>query len=89
MRITWDHHNHMSTMIQIRNVPDDIHRQAKARAALAGVTLSEYALQALRRELARPTSAELAARVRALEPIPDAPSGAALVREARDARRPR
>lgn len=86
MRSTCDHHLHMSTMVQIRNVPDDIHRQAKARAALAGLTLSEYALQALQRELARPTSAELAARIRTLEPIHEAPSGASLVREARDAR---
>jgi antitoxin FitA len=76
----------MSTMIQIRNVPEDVHRKAKARAALAGLTLSEYALQALRRELARPTPAELAARIRALEPVPGAPPGASLVREARDTR---
>lgn len=76
----------MSVMIQIRNVPDELHRKAKARAALAGLTLSDYARLALERELQRPTPAELAARVRALEPVPDAPSGAALVREARDGR---
>lgn len=76
----------MSIMIQIRNVPKELHRKAKARAALAGLTLSDYARLALERELRSPTAAELAARVRALEPVPDAPSGAALVREARDSR---
>jgi plasmid stability protein len=40
----------MSTMIQIRNVPDGLHRRAKARAALLGVTLSDFALLALERE---------------------------------------
>lgn len=76
----------MSTMIQIRNVPDEIHRKAKARAALSGLTLSDLALMALERELRRPTPSDLAARIRALEPVVDAPAGAALVREARDER---
>lgn len=76
----------MSTaMIQIRNVPRELHREAKIRAASAGLTLSEFALQALRREVQRPTATELAARVRALEPI-DAPPGAQLVREERASR---
>lgn len=76
----------MSTMIQIRNVPDDIHREAKARAAREGLTLSDFALRALRREIDRPTTAELAARIRELEPIPGAPPAARLLREERDAR---
>lgn len=76
----------MSTMIQIRNVPDEIHREAKARAAREGLTLSDFALRALQRELDRPTTAELAARVRELEPVPDAPSAADLIRGERDAR---
>ena len=73
-------------MIQIRNVPDEVHRAAKARAALEGLTLSDFALRALRREVERPTAAELAARIRTLEPCPDAPAGADLVRQERDAR---
>jgi plasmid stability protein len=76
----------MSTMIQIRNVPDGLHRRAKARAALLGVTLSDFALLALEREMERPTAAELAARIRQLEEVADAPPAAALVREERDAR---
>lgn len=76
----------MSVMIQIRNVPDEVHRRAKIRAAECGLTLSELALQALRRELDRPSAAELAARVRSLDPVPEAPPAGVLVREDRDAR---
>jgi antitoxin FitA len=50
-------------MIQIRNVPDGLHRKLKARAALAGMSLSDYLLAELRRTLERPTRAELLARV--------------------------
>ncbi len=39
----------MSKMIQIRNVPDDLHRELKMRAAAAGMSLSDY----LKRELSR------------------------------------
>jgi antitoxin FitA len=73
----------MSPMIQIRNVPRDLHREAKAKAALAGLTLSEYALQALEREVRRPTAAEIAARVRELEPVTSAPPAEKLVARGR------
>jgi len=53
----------MSKMIQIRNVPDDLHRRLKARAAHQGLTLSEYLLRMADREAARPTVAELADRI--------------------------
>lgn len=59
----------MSTMIQIRNVPDDLHRAAKTRAAMLGLTLSDLALRALEREMATPTLAEIAARIEALPPV--------------------
>lgn len=52
-------------MVQIRNVPDQIHRELKARAALAGQSLSEYALGELRKALDKPTRAEVLARVAA------------------------
>lgn len=73
-------------MIQIRNVPDEIHRAAKARAAMEGVSLSEFALAALRDAVARPTLAELEARIRLLGPVENAPDVAELVRAERDAR---
>jgi plasmid stability protein len=50
-------------MLQIRNVPDDLHRKLKARAAMAGQSLSEYALGELRRSLAKPTRAEVLDRI--------------------------
>ncbi len=76
----------MSTMIQIRNVPDAIHRRAKARAALAGMTLSEYALRALKREVEEPTMEELATRIRELPPVQAEPSAAEIIRQDRDSR---
>ncbi len=50
-------------MIQIRNVPDVLHRQLKSRAALAGMSLSDYLLGELRQIAERPTLAELRARL--------------------------
>jgi antitoxin FitA len=76
----------MSTMVQIRNVPTPVHRAAKARAALEGLSLSEFALRALAREVERPTSAEIAARVRLLPEVSPDGSVAAMVREERDRR---
>jgi antitoxin FitA len=53
----------MTKMIQVRNVPDDLHRRLKARAALAGMSLSEYLLQELQQAAARPTPDEMRARL--------------------------
>ena len=76
----------MSVMIQIRNVPQDLHRRAKAKAALEGVTLSDLALRALQKEVRRLTVDEVVARVRELGPVYGAPPAADLVREDRDTR---
>lgn len=76
---------HMA-MLQIRNVPDDLHRRLKARAALAGRSLSDYALDELRRTLERPTRAELFERM-AARPIRELdPSPTELIRSEREAR---
>jgi plasmid stability protein len=53
----------MSKMIQIRNVPDAIHRKLKARAAVQGKSLSDYLLGELERVAARPTRDEMIARL--------------------------
>jgi antitoxin FitA len=53
----------MSTMIQIRNVPDPLHRQLKSRAALLGMSLSDYLLNEIREVAERPTILELRARL--------------------------
>ena len=49
---------HMSVMIQIRNVPDALHRELKVRAAQSGMTLSDYLLNELRALAVRPTMGE-------------------------------
>lgn len=54
---------HMSAMIQIRNVPDALHRRLKSRAALAGMSLSDYLLSEIREVAARPTLEELRSRL--------------------------
>ena len=54
---------HMTTMIRIRNVPDALHRQLKSRAALAGMSLSDYLLSEIRRVAERPTLDELRVRL--------------------------
>ena len=53
----------MTRMIQIRNVPDALHRRLKSRAALAGMSLSDYLLSEIRQVAARPTLDELRARL--------------------------
>ncbi|MBS1908040.1 MAG: hypothetical protein JST33_16085 [Actinobacteria bacterium] len=50
------------TMIQVRNVPEDLHRLIKIRAAQEGLTLSELALNELRRAMEVPSTAELRER---------------------------
>lgn len=57
----------MST-IQIRNVPEDLHRRLKVRAAQSGHTLSDYLLDELRELAQRPTMREWVAEVATLEP---------------------
>jgi hypothetical protein len=71
-------------MIQIRNVPDDLHRALKARAALEGTTLSELILRELPRIAHRPSLEEVFERIRAREPVNGGPSSAELIRQVRD-----
>ncbi|MDP3711443.1 MAG: hypothetical protein Q8R60_03015 [Mycobacteriales bacterium] len=71
------------TTLQIRNVPEELHRSLKARAALQGRSLSELALDELRRAMERPTRAELLARVRSLSAV-EGVDAAAAVRAERD-----
>jgi plasmid stability protein len=53
---------HMSKMIQIRNVPDDLHRELKMRAAAAGMSMSDYIKRELSRKSRKSTIKEIAAR---------------------------
>jgi plasmid stability protein len=72
----------MAKIVQIRNVPDKVHRTLKARAAQAGVSLSEYLCRELKRVADKPSVEEVLERIRKREPIRDV-SGADLVRQAR------
>lgn len=73
-------------MIQVRNVPDGIHRTLKARAALAGMSLSDYLLAELRQIAERPTLDELRKRLEQREPVALPMPAARAVRAERDAR---
>ena len=88
--LTCDSHvtilSYMSVMIQIRNVPDPLHRSLKARAAFAGMSLSDFLLAELRRSLERPTRAELLERLAQRAPVKARPSPAAVIRRERDRR---
>jgi antitoxin FitA len=71
-------------MIQIRNVPDDLHRKLKARAALAGMSLSDYLLREARRSAELPTAEEIRARLASREPVRPRTSSVDAVREERE-----
>ena len=76
----------MSRMIQLRNVPEPLHRKLKARAALEGMSLSDYLLNEIRRVAERPTVAELKERLHGRQSIAPRISSAEAVRAERDAR---
>jgi len=73
-------------MIQVRNVPDSLHRGLKARAAMAGMSLSDYLLGELREIAERPTLAEFRERLHRRNPVSAALDTAGLVRKERAAR---
>ena len=70
--------------MQVRDVPEDVHAVLKARAALAGVSLSEYVRGELARLASRPTPEELTARIEARGSPAPSFSAAEVVREIRD-----
>ena len=74
----------MSVMIQIRNVPEALHRKLKARAALSGMSLSDYLLREVRAVAERPTIEELRARLAKRSPVTAAVDPVAIIREERD-----
>ena len=82
---TWEHAPNMS-MIQIRNVPEDLHRDLKARAARAGKTLSDYLLDVIQRAAERPEPEALLRRIRHRSAVSVSESPADAVRAERDAR---
>ncbi|MFZ0958693.1 MAG: hypothetical protein WAN60_20295 [Candidatus Sulfotelmatobacter sp.] len=73
-------------MIQLRNVPDALHRSLKARAALAGMSLSDYLLAEIKEIAERPTLQELRDRLHTRKAVTTPLDTARLVREAREER---
>ncbi len=73
-------------MIQVRNVPEDLHRKLKARAAMAGMSLSDYLLAEIRRVAEQPTIEELWGRIRRRAPVALKVNPAELIRDERDRR---
>ena len=77
---------HMSKMVQIRNVPDTLHAKLRTRAAVAGMSLSDYLQGELARMADQLSVAELRQRLDALEPVLVSESAADVLRQERDAR---
>ena len=76
----------MSKMIQLRNVPDPLHRKLKARAALAGMSLSDYLVGEIRLLAERPTREEILERLSSRAKVEPRPSPAQAVRKERESR---
>jgi antitoxin FitA len=76
----------MTRMIQLRNVPDSLHRILKAQAAMAGMSLSDYLLAEVRRLAERPTLSQLRERMRMRSPVTAPLSAADAVRRERETR---
>lgn len=74
----------MTVMIQIRNVPEALHRRLKSRAALGGKSLSDYLLTELRRIAERPTLEEMRERLAQRPPVNPTVSPEQAVRDERD-----
>lgn len=73
--------------LQIRQFPDDLKERLRERARQADLTMGEYVIQLLRRDLAQPTVDEWLARLEQLPPHDDLPFGGAdLVAEGREER---
>lgn len=75
-----------TTMVQIRNMPAELHRRLKARAAMEGLTMSDFVMREIRKALDRPTRQEILDRLRARPPRRLRKSAAEVIRAERDAR---
>jgi plasmid stability protein len=74
----------MPTMIQLRHVPDDLHRKLKSRAALEGLSLSDYIIREIRQLEEKPTMSEMMVRLARLKPVHLKTSPTEMVRALRD-----
>jgi plasmid stability protein len=74
----------MGVMLQIKDVPADVHRVLKARAALEGVSLTEYVRRALEQAARRPSREELIADLSSVEAVTTGESAADALAHVRD-----
>jgi antitoxin FitA len=79
----------MSKMIQLRNVPDTLHRSLKARAAMAGMSLSDYLLAEIKEIAERPTLSEMRERLHRRQPVSHPIDTARLIHDERKTREER
>jgi plasmid stability protein len=75
-----------TTMVQIRNVPAELHRRLKGRSAIEGMSMSDYVLRELRKALDRPTRQEVLERLRSRPVRRLSRSAAEVVHEGRESR---
>lgn len=76
----------MAKMIQLRHVPDALHRQLKARAAVSGLSLSDFLIREARKIAEQPTPQEMRERLIRRDPYRGKTSPTAVLREERDSR---
>jgi len=74
----------MSKMVQIRNMPDDVHRRLKSKAAAEGTSLSAYLLRVVTMEANGLTLAEVVERAKLRGPVKPGPSPEEIIRQMRD-----
>jgi plasmid stability protein len=74
----------MPKMIQLRHVPDDLHRKLKASAAIEGMSLSDYILREVRQFADKPTMSEMKERLARRRPVNLKPSPTEMIRALRD-----
>jgi plasmid stability protein len=84
MRLACAHADRMPKMVQIRNVPDALHRKLRTRAIDGGQTLSDYLLTELERLAARPTRDEMLARIHRRKRVTLKTPAAVIIREERE-----
>jgi len=76
----------MSRMLQVRNLPDQIHRTLKSRAAREGMTLSDFVKRELQNSASLPTQQEWLDRVARAKPVRSDRTAAQIIRALRDSR---
>ena len=74
----------MPKMIQLRHVPDDLHRKLKASAATEGMSLSDYIIREVRQFADKPTMSEMNERLARRKPVNLKPSPTEMIRALRD-----